>query len=375
MLLVTSWPDHRFERGVARFAKEAGWHLSLDGIYNMGLPHGWRGDGCLAQCSREDTTRFVKSLNIPVINLYLNPEREEFPGIGEDNRAVGIMGAEYFLERGFHNFAVYRPDNNFTAQERMAGFAETVQAAGHQVADLLWDPGKAGADTEWVERKAYLTRVLGEQAKPLAVFCIDDMAGLHIIEVCRDIGLDMPYQVAVLGVGDMPVAGDCSAVPLSSVRIDTESVAYRAAAMLNELMEGRELEERHVLVPPTGIVERRSTSTIAVQHPAGQVAVRFMLENYTLPIGPREIAAAGGLTRSQWTYICKEELGKGPAALLEDVRMKSVLRMLKETDFTVARVALESGLGTALRLLRIFQRRLGTSPGAWRKQQREAEST
>ena len=33
------------------------------------------------------------------------------------------------------------------------------------------------------------------------------------------------------------------------------------------------------------------------------------------------------------------------------------------------RVALESELGTALRLQRIFRKRFETSPGSWRKQQ------
>ena len=43
ILLITEWPDPRFLRGVARYARAEGWHLGLDCVYGRGLPWGWKG--------------------------------------------------------------------------------------------------------------------------------------------------------------------------------------------------------------------------------------------------------------------------------------------------------------------------------------------
>ncbi len=369
---MLGWPDHRFERGVARFAREAGWHLSLDGIYGMTLPWGWKGNGCLAPCNREETARFVASLNVPVVDLHVAGTGQCYPAIGEDNFAIGALAADYYLQKGFCHFAVYRQTQDATAMARMEGFKQRIGAAGHAVHDLFWVQETSGSDTDWLGRRRWLTGELNKRPKPLGVFCIDDRIAINLIEVCRDAGFEIPYQVSVLGVGDMSVAGNCSAIPLSSVCIDTEGTAYRAAAMLNDLLEGREPEQQKVQIPPVGIVERRSTSTIALQHPEAQTAVRHMLENFREPINVQACAKAARLTSRQLTEITRRELGVSAAKILEAIRLHEAMRLLTKTDYTMDGIATESGLSSRVQLERIFKRHFGTTPSAWKKARDDA---
>jgi LacI family transcriptional regulator len=367
ILLMLGCPDHRFERGVARFAREAGWHLSLDGIYGMNPPWGWKGDGCLAPCNLEETARFVASLNVPVVDLHAAGTDQCYPSIGEDNFAIGELAADYYLRKGFCHFAVYRQTEDATAQARMEGFVQKVRTAGHVVHDLFWAKESSGSDTNWLGRRRWLTAQLSKKPKPLGIFCIDDRIAINLIEVCLDAGFEIPYQVSVLGVGDMNVAGNCSAIPLSSVCIDTEGTAYRAAAMLNDLLEGRNPEPQKIQVPPVGIVERRSTSTIAVQHPAGQTAVRYMLEHFREPIKTKTAAKSAHLSTRQLNDITRDELGVSAAHILEALRLHEAMKVLMKTDYTMDGIATETGLSSRVQLERIFKRHFGVTPSAWKK--------
>ena len=92
-----------------------------------------------------------------------------------------------------------------------------------------------------------------------------------------------------------------------------------------------------------------------------------MLDHYHNPIGVEDIAKAGGLTRWQLAQITRTVLNTTPVKLLEDTRIRKACALLETTNYPVKRVAYETGLGTALRLQRIFRRRFHTTPTAWRR--------
>jgi len=68
--------------------------------------------------------------------------------------------------------------------------------------------------------------------------------------------------------------------------------------------------------------------------------------------------------------VTRKELATTPAALLEDIRVKKACTLLETTNYPIKRIAYETGLGSAMRLQRIFRRRFQTTPTAWRKAQR-----
>jgi len=221
----------------------------------------------------------------------------------------------------------------------------------------------------WKARKQWLSDRLKQLPKPVAVFCVDDRRALSLVEACLDVDIEIPNEVAVLGVGNMELACECSAVPISSIRLDFEKRGYESAAMLDRILDGEQVTEPLIL-PFAGIEERRSTYTLAVDDERGRKALRFMLDNFDQPIGVNDIAKAGGLTRWQLTTMTKRDLKSTPTQLLEDTRVHKACDLLRTTNYPIKRVAYETGLGTALRLQRIFRKRFETTPSAWRKGQK-----
>ena len=359
--MLAEWADPRFIHGVARYARQANWHLNFDYIGGRTLPPTWKGDGCINMVESREASNFIRTLNLPQPNVVV------------DSEGIGRQAADYFLQLGFRNFACYAADYSTRgAGIRLGAYRERVKEAGFPTTSIAWSNTHSDDGVEWDARREWLVEELTKLPKPVAVFCTDDRVALRIVEACCAAEIDIPNDIAVLGVGNMEPACECSAVPLSSIRIDFEELGYQRAARLDRMLDGETCER--TMFPSAGIEERGSTYTLAVDSTAGRKALRFMLDNFASPaIGIGEICEAGGLARRQLTRITRKELKTSPGRLLEDARIRKSCELLRTTDYPIKRVAYETGLGNALRLQRIFRKRFQTTPTDWRRAVREPE--
>ena len=71
--------------------------------------------------------------------------------------------------------------------------------------------------------------------------------------------------------------------------------AYEACRMLDQAMDGKEMEPGLTPFPTAGVVTRRSTDVVATDHPEVAKAVAFIAENYHKPIGVDDVVEATGL--------------------------------------------------------------------------------
>ena len=62
--------------------------------------------------------------------------------------------------------------------------------------------------------------------------------------------------------------------PLSSVILDHELMGYRAAELLDRMMKGKKYSKKPIMIPPRGVVARRSTDVVAIDDPLTAKAVR-----------------------------------------------------------------------------------------------------
>ena len=65
--------------------------------------------------------------------------------------------------------------------------------------------------------------------------CNDDR-GREVLEACRASGLQVPEDVAVVGVDNDELLCELADPPLSSVALNAEAGGYRVAALLDRLM-------------------------------------------------------------------------------------------------------------------------------------------
>lgn len=366
VLLFNEWHDPLFERMIAKYARERGWHLALDSLYEGIFPWGWQGDGCIAYLTTAEGLEFVKSLKAPVVDMNFAVKDPCIWQVNDDSQTMGQMAARYLMGLGFHNFAWYSTVSGPVSDLRYEGFSSELAKNGLASHKLSGSQNRVPKMARWQQRRKWLADQLKNLPLPCAVFCCDDRMSTALVEVALDVGLVIPDQLAVLGVGNLEAACTCSQIELSSIPTNYEGLCVEAVQLLADLMEGTDHSKDPLIVPPLPIIERRSTQTIATQNPDLTRAVRVILDRYAFPIGVDDIAHDAKVSRRQLQYLFSKELGIGPSQMLEKIRLGHAKKLLRETQLKLPEIAHESGFGTPLRLHRSFRKHLKQTPTEYR---------
>jgi transcriptional regulator GlxA family with amidase domain len=85
-----------------------------------------------------------------------------------------------------------------------------------------------------------------------------------------------------------------------------------------------------------------------------------------------ELARKVGLSRSALHERCVQYLGHPPMQYLGNWRIQLSTRLLRETNRSVATIALDVGYESEAAFSRAFKRMVGMPPAAWRKAQTKA---
>ncbi len=99
-------------------------------------------------------------------------------------------------------------------------------------------------------------KLLGLTPRPDAIFAITDVLALGAIQYTKEMGLSIPKDLGVIGVGDINLAGLVEP-PLTTVALPAHKLGNEAMKMLKKLIEGEALEEKKVILP-TNLVIRKS---------------------------------------------------------------------------------------------------------------------
>ena len=365
--------------GVVRYAQEANWHLDSS-MHHEGVPPGdWFGDGALVMVRTPKMRSFVRRLRVPAVSLAVRPKGLRLPSVLMDNAQAGRLGARHLLSRGFRHLAFYLPQRHPVAEERALGFADEVTAAGRILYELAW-PGTRTAGRR-ASRATWLVEQLRALPKPLAVMAEDDKWALETMEACHRAGLNVPADVAVLGVDNDPLLTTVGWVPLSSVDIDLPGLGYRAARWLDALMDGRrhpeaerepggpEGDQYH---PPLGVVARRSTDALCVEQPDVREALAFLLTHFHEPITVAEVARHTCLSLRRLQVHFKRFVGQSIQETLLKLRLENAKRLLRDTSLKIDAVARQSGFANGNYLARVLRRTARARPTDLRLRRRES---
>lgn len=374
VIFAGPWWHEDLMQGVARHSAAQGWHLNLEPALSGHLPDDWAGDGILTTLGgdRGSFERFWRKAGCPAVSLSLNHPQLPIPRVGFDNEAAGRLAAEHFLERGFRSFAFYDPALQHVGRLRQTAFAQAVaEVDGTEFVMIETAPALTSeASGQWSARQAALQSALKRVAKPVGVLASDDSSGVEVIEACQSLGLDIPHDVGVLGMLDMPLFRQSTTVRMSSITVDFDTNTRAACELLASMMDGAAPPAEPILFPPTGIATRHSTDVIAARHPGVARAVRFMMERYARPIGVQQIVNASGMSQTRLFAAFKQDIGQTPAAVLTRVRIEKAKRHLRRNNDTLETVATDCGFSSRINLYRQFKRHVGISPGQFRKQSR-----
>jgi LacI family transcriptional regulator len=281
-----------------------------------------------------------------------------------DDKAIAEAAAQHLLDRNFRQLAFCGDDRFNWSRWRCEHFQRAAAAA--EAACSVYRP-TARARRDWDAMENDIGQWLLSLPRPVGVMACYDIRARHVLDACRRVGLDVPDQVAVIGVDNDEFLCDLSDPPLSSVAPDTRRTGYMAAALLDRLMSGR---ERHrgqaIFVQPLGVVSRRSTDVFALGDADVSAAVRFIREHACEGIAVKDLLAEVPLSRRVLEDRFRKLVGRTPHDEITRVRFDRVRQLLRETRLPLADVAQRSGFRNVEYMTTAFRREFGMSPKVYR---------
>lgn len=145
-----------------------------------------------------------------------------------DNVGAAQKAATLFVQRGFKRLALAGSASGTPSiVERECAFIEQAQRLGATVTIAR------GVDSDYGGGQEAAARLLGQSTRPQAIFCVNDLIALGLIDAARSrYGLDVPSDLSVIGFDDIPEAS-WDAYRLTTFRQDPDEMAARAVAQLD----------------------------------------------------------------------------------------------------------------------------------------------
>lgn len=319
----------------------------------------------IAFISNSRIARAFARVKQPLVNVSASLPRSPWPVVANDDRAIGQMAAEHFLERGYRSFG-YVGHRGVFAPELEKGFADRLEARGlGYVSAVHGDPANAGGRSLAVPT-AELVRWAAGLPAATAVFAVGNLVGAAVISACRRAGRAVPDEVGVLGVNNDELACESVDPPLSSIQTAGEQIGRRAIMLLADMLAGKQTPQTPTWVPPLGVITRASTQALATSDPVVAAALRFMRGRVNLPTTVEDVLDEIIVSRKSLERKFRQHLGRTPLEEIRRLHVQEAQHLLIHTDYPMAEVAARSGFVRPQHMATIFRRTVTCTPSEYR---------
>lgn len=273
-----------------------------------------------------------------------------------DDAAVGRLAAEHLLRHKMRNFGCVVALNsaNWSAA-REKSFAEAVREAGFEVEPSFRVDGGTG---QAQERKA-LASWLRAIPKPCGVFAVSDWRAWHVLDVCRECGIEVPTVAQVIGVDNEEYICEQIVPTLTSIEPDFENGGYEAIRALVGTLSGRGAPNHPVVYGIRGIVERQSTRDDRGTARIVNRALDFIRLHAASGGTAAEAVKAAGCSASLLQRHFRKTVGRTVTEEIHRVRLEKACRLLRRTDTPIGEIAALCGYKDEIFLKVLFRRTFG----------------
>lgn len=324
----------------------------------------WKADGIIAQFYNTDHVGIFKENGIVAIAQDFKSRFTEIPNITGAHHLAGRMGADYFIKKGFKNFAFYGFKDIVWSQERCDGFRD--ELTRHGMGDKLSEYRNEDFKDLWYYESAPLVAWLKALPKPVAMMACDDNQGHHITEVCKQYRIKIPEEVSLLGVDNDEAICSLSDPPLSSLDQAVEKGGYEAALLMDKLIADPDVSYEDVMVYPTRVITRQSTDIYATGDKYIAVVLKYIHQHSDKKLNIEEITRLVPLSRRLLEDRFKQATGYPIYTYIMNLRMNKFSQELLETNRPIIEIAAELGFSDYKNIARQFKQIKGCTPSEYR---------
>ncbi len=211
-----------------------------------------------------------------------------------------------------------------------------------------------------------LHSLLRSLPRPAAIWCGDDVLAAKVCDAAGQLGLRVPEDIAVLGLGDFRIAS-IHRPRVSTIPLPGEHIGYRAVDALCRHLKNHKPLARYTAVPPPPVISRESTGSHGDARDPVSRARAFLSRHGAEGPSVPELAAAAGLTPQSLHDLFVRKLGHPPGEAIRRARLDAAKRHLADPRLSIARVAHLCGFNQQSKFASFFRRGTGESPRTWRQ--------
>ena len=234
----------------------------------------WRPDACVVNNDDLPAKAFAA---YPTVFLHRagkadNPRHAE---VSFDEKAVAETAAHHLLSLNLAAYAYVPSDTDEEwSRERERHFVHILSLNGYGVATYIRPQSRLSVP----KRLSRLADWIADLPRPVGIFAANDAVAANVTAACNHRHIDIPQDVAIIGVDDNKEMCETSRPTISSIAIDSMAVRTETLLLLEDLVAGKAPVSRHVRIKPLGVVRRASTLRAKKKRPCGSRRLRAYQE-------------------------------------------------------------------------------------------------
>jgi LacI family transcriptional regulator len=360
-------------QGIGRYALENGpWSIqfvyrALDSLPPQWLKQ-WRGDGIISRTMNLKQAKMLWATKVPLVELHSHP-KIGIPQVRIDLVMEGRMAVDHLLNCGLRQFAFFSYGEAWWIRLHREAFCRAVKEREYDCHSYQ-PPASVGSVPAWREgQRPGLIKWLRSLPRPIGIFTAGDIHSAFLLDICRENNVAVPEELAILGMGNDSVICETVRPTLSSIDVGARHMGYEAARLLDRMMAGKPAKDV-IFVPPSHVVVRQSTDLVAIEDADVAQTVRIIRESACAGIDVARIAEQVGLSRRALERRFLQYVGRTPKSEIMRVRLEHAKTLMAQTDNTSESIARKSGFSSLEYFTRVFRRKVGMKPQAYRKMRR-----
>jgi LacI family transcriptional regulator len=211
-------------------------------------------DGFVIVRTRRQDARigYLRQAGFPFVAFGRTEGELDFSFVDVDGTQGMRMIAEHLIGLGHSRIACLAPPPDLLfAEHRLIGLRQALAEHGLALAEhhiVLGDLTQRGGYEAAV-------RLLDGPQQPTAIAACNDLMALGAMSALQDRGLEVGHDIGVTGFDDIPMA-EHSHPPLTTVHQPIYQIGKMVCEMLIQLIQGKELAPRQVILEPELMVRR-----------------------------------------------------------------------------------------------------------------------
>lgn len=311
----------------------------------------------------------ARNVGVPVVNHWINSPTRDVPTVLPDFEATGHMVAEHLIARGFRGVGYVTFPTDRSKPLTVSGLSRALDKhllPLHELDVPFYFESNRKNYTQFInEVRDWLLAL----TPPVGLFIPNAAMALQVMQVCRELGLNVPNEIGVVVLYSNDLLNLTSKPTLSWVKSDNEQVGYLSAQLLDRLIAGKVTEPVPTTwVPPQTLLVRGSSDAFVSDNPVVSQAMRYIADHVQRPLRIEDVANAVHSSKRTLERHFKLSHDRTVGAEITRLRVEMLKRSLLDSNQPIGRIAEECGFGSTGHLSRYFRKEVGLSPRQYRAQ-------